>query len=197
MDYPENQRDFNKRIEREVSRLERMMEQELARRVALVGQRQNPRLARTIEDPNATPTYPAHGSTVFPAVFLSGGFTNTAGTQTGQYTPHREVLQCKVFTISGRYIPEDTVIQVWQDIGTDATYKGHWWTDYGGRGMRLGKPDSGISASSTGTVSIYSGVDHTDTSVNVTAYAIIALDAGKWVSVEEIDGVQHAFKIEC
>lgn len=67
----------------------------------------------------------------------------------------------------------------------------------GSQGMLLGKPDSGISAGASGTISIYSGVDHADTGENLTAYAIIALTAGKWVGVELIDGVYHAFKIEC
>lgn len=64
-------------------------------------------------------------------------------------------------------------------------------------GMLLGKPDSDISAGGTGTISIYSGADRTDTNENLEAYAIVALTEDKWVGVELIDGTYYAFKIEC
>lgn len=130
MDLHEVQRELNRRLERESSRLEQLIQQELAKRLAVLGRQQNPRLARTIADPAATPTYPEEGSgaNVFPIVFLNGGFTHTAGVQTGQFTQHRATPQCKVFCTNGQYLPEGSIIEVWQDRGVNATYPGEWWT---------------------------------------------------------------------
>lgn len=131
MDIHEIQRELNRRVERELSRLEQQIDQRLAERLAILGRQQNPRLARTVADAEEDPIYPAEdsGANVFPIVFLSGGFTHTAGVQVGQYNQHRETPQAKVFCLHGRYLPEGTVIQVWHDPGVDPTYKGKWWTD--------------------------------------------------------------------
>lgn len=198
MDYPQQQSDFNREVMRRLAEMERQQSQFFSPYQIQVGHRQNPKLAKTIADEDADPDYPAanSGATVFPITFLSGGFTNTAGVQTGQYTDHDEVPQAKVFCVTGKYIPEDTVIQVWQDIGTDATYPGQWWTDFN-RGTLIGKPDSNISANASGTISIYKGSDRTDSGINVTAYTIVALTATKWVTVEDVDGYYYAFKWEC
>jgi hypothetical protein len=63
--------------------------------------------------------------------------------------------------------------------------------------MQLCKPDQDIAAGDTDTVSIFSGFDRTDTSRNVEAYAIVAVEEDKWCSLEFIDGVYYVFKIEC
>jgi hypothetical protein len=132
MDFPENQKEFNRRMEAEVARLSRAVEQELAKRIALVNRQQNPRLARTIEefDENDDSTYPTEGSgaNVFPIVFLSGGFTDLPGVQTPSYKARRETAQANVCSISGQWLPPDSVIEVWQDRGVEALKKGEWWT---------------------------------------------------------------------
>lgn len=87
MDYREEQAALERHVQRELAAFERRMAQYFAQgsSAAITGRTQNPRLMRTIADPEADPTYPAEGSgaNVFPAVFLAGGFNPTAGVQTG------------------------------------------------------------------------------------------------------------------
>jgi len=185
-----------KEMQRHIAALERKNSAFFSRYEALIGHKQNPRLAKTVVDSQDTPTYPVNGATVFPAVIQSGGFTDAAGTQTGQYTAHDSTRQIRVFSALGHYIPVGTVIEVWQDRGTNATYPGEWWTAFC-PGTLIGKPDSGISANASGTISIYKGVDRTDSGNNVTAYTTVALTSGKWVTVEDVEGYYYAFKWEC
>lgn len=160
MDYPDSQRDFNRRIERQVAHLEQLQSQHFSKYAALLGHRQNPRLARTVVDSGADPTYPLPGSNVFPIVFLSGGFTDAAGAQTGQYTAHDTSPQAHVLCITGNYIPVGTVIQAWQDRGVDSGYPGEWWTPYKAdlpTGVRF-RNDSGESAPAYAVMRVTGGV---------------------------------------
>lgn len=196
MDYKADYEARIRYLERQVARLVERDSQHFSRYAPQVGHHRIVRLAKTCTDAGDTPTYPVNGATVFPAIFQSGGFTDAAGSQTGQYTAQDSTRQVRVFSVLGHFIPVNTVIKVWQDIGSDASYPGMWWTDYT-PGTMIGKPDSAISANTSGTISIYTGSSRTDSTLNVTAYTIVALSSGKWVTVEDVEGYYYAFKWEC
>lgn len=155
MDYPEDQRDFNRRIEREMAELHRQQSQFFSRYQPQIGHRQNPRLAVTLEDADATPTYPVQtlGSSgnTFPIAFYSGGFTHTAGRRTAQFTQHKTTKQAQVHLISNNWVPPGTVLQVWQDRGTDESYTGEWWSDYIDH-MRIGVTTEPLAKNANGNV---------------------------------------------
>ncbi len=64
----------------------------------------------------------------------------------------------------------------------------------------LGKTDASHAKSASGTISIYSGVEgsESDTGVNVTAYnKFAAVASGKWVLVVSIFGRLYLAAAEC
>jgi hypothetical protein len=157
-DFHANPDDALRHIQREQARLERMMAEFYSHRTAIVGQQQNPRLARTLVDANADPTYPVQGidgGDTFPITFLDGGFTHTAGRHTAQYTAHRATPQAMVRVLSDNWLPIGTVLQVWQDRGSDASYTGEWWADHTDH-LRIGITIDPIDQDANGDVAEWS-----------------------------------------
>ena len=147
-------------LERELAYLRERESQHFSKYAALVGHRQNPRLARTIEDPNATPTYPlqsaasAGGGKAFPFTFLSGGFVQSTASQSAAFTQHDETPQAHVYSLTHNYIPVNTVIEVWQDVGTDSSKPGFWWTSFRDP-IRVGITKEAIAYYANGNVDEY------------------------------------------
>lgn len=114
----------------------------------------NPQLARTVVDPDATPTYPTHGvscAKAFPIVFLSGGFLEQAINQSAQYTLHASTPQAHVFSVTHNYIPVSTELEVWHDQGNDPNYPGRWWTVFRDP-VRIGITTEAIAKNANGRV---------------------------------------------
>lgn len=116
-------------LRRQVAFEDRIL-QLFSRREQALGEYRPVRLARTVADPTATPTYPADDSraNVFPIVFLDAGFVHAAGVQNTSFTDRWDKPQAFVCTLGGQFLPEGSIIQVWQDRGTDSAYPGEWWT---------------------------------------------------------------------
>lgn len=153
-DFHEDNEAFRRRIEREMSEYAQRMNELFAKRIAQIGPTQNPRLAITVTDADATPTYPTQGvagGNTFPIIFLSGGFTHSAGLKTPHYTQHRATRQGFVHCFSNNWIPPGTYLQVWQDRGVDATYPGEWWTSWMDT-IRYGKVTTTIAYNGQNTV---------------------------------------------
>lgn len=159
MDYKESQGDFNRRIEREMAMMRREQSQFFSKLTALSGHPRYVKLGRTVTDADAIPIYPEQGiaaSNCFPFQFLSGGFATTMGTQTPSFIAHESlsVPQATVLVLSGNWIPPNTEIQVWQDIGTESDKPGMWWTPYMDR-PRLGITAESIDKDANGDVTEY------------------------------------------
>lgn len=130
MDYAAELSAFKRATETQISVLKRQVSDLSSQRIALRDGYKQVRLAVTAPDPDQSPTYPIPGATVFPFIFLSGGFPDAQGTRTPAYTERRATPNVRCFATSGEYIPEGTVIQVWQDRGVDDANPGEWWTDW-------------------------------------------------------------------
>lgn len=154
MDYHADNTTVIRELKREVARLRAEQSQFFSRYAAQIAHRQNPRLAKTVADEQADPTYPIQGiggGNTFPIVFLSAGFTNAAGANNIEAVPHRTTPQAFVRIVSGNWVPQGVTLQVWQDRGTNGTYKGEWFSSYSDR-VRLGVTSGAIAKDANGTV---------------------------------------------
>jgi len=108
-----------RRMESEIARLSA----DLARLRATPADTARPqevRLARTYN----TGSYPGGGSdNTFPATFVDGTFTETAGNQTPTITERDTGNVAIIHNTSDDYIPVNTLIPVWRQGG-------RWWTTY-------------------------------------------------------------------
>lgn len=97
-----------------------------SQREQAVGDYKQVRLVRTI----GNPYYPEAGSgaNVFPIVFVDGGFAHASGLQVTNFTNRAAEAQAYVCALGGQFLPEGSIVQAWQDRGTDASYPGEWWT---------------------------------------------------------------------
>lgn len=165
MDYPSNQSDFNREVMRRLAEMERQQAQFFSKYQPQINHRQNPRLARTLEefDENDDSTYPEQGASNanlhFPVVFLSGGHLNENSSTGANFTAHDETSQNFVFSLTHNWIPPSTVIEVWHDVGTDTDYPGFWWTVFRDP-IRLGVTKTGIDNMANGTVDEYDSNDY-------------------------------------
>jgi hypothetical protein len=104
-------------LERELSAL-KSRSIDLPDRPALLGHGRQPRLAKTVAGGE---TYPSEGANVYWIKFIDGDYTESPGHQTLTATERQATAIAKVFNLSERYIPENTVVPVFWD-------RGHWWT---------------------------------------------------------------------
>lgn len=89
---------------------------------------------------------------------------------------------------------------LWKSSGTGSTDKWGLIQVGGWCSIMLGKTDSSHAKSASGTISIWAGVEgsESDTGVNVTAYnRFAAVGSGKWVLVVSIQGRLYLAAAEC
>lgn len=123
-------------------------------RKASGSQRRNPRLAITVADNGSYPVQGVGGGNTFPMILLDGGFADSAGRNTALIDLRSNVVQTRVYCLSQNWIPPGTVIQVWNDRGTDSSKPGEWWTPWTDN-LRLGKAETTIHAGGNGYVMEY------------------------------------------
>ncbi len=153
-DYSPEDRDRIRQLEREVARLQRDQSQFFSRYQPQMQHNRIVRMARTIADEQADPTYPIQGidgGNTFPIVFLSAGFTNEAGKNNLEAVAHDTTPQGFVRILSGSWLPQSSTLQVWQDRGTDADFKGEWFSSFADR-IRLGVTLQAIAEDANGNV---------------------------------------------
>ncbi len=168
-----------------------------------VWHRQNPRLAKTIADPDATPEYPAQGTSIpkiFPIVFLSGGHRGSASSDSANFSERREKPQAWVFSVTHNYIPENTVLEVWQDMGTTTNYPGNWWTVFRDP-IRIGITSAAIAYGANGNVVEYEP-DWTDESTVIQTWLCrnwcgYDLEANTQVFFSQRKGVAYIVNAGC
>ena len=71
------------------------------------------RLAKTV----SSGTYPSDPASVYPIMFLNGTFTETAGNGSATYTNRSAASKRVGFALSSDYIPENTIVTVFEQNG--------------------------------------------------------------------------------
>lgn len=146
------------------------------------------RLAITIEDSEADPTYPEPDDkpNTYPLAFVDGEFNETAGYQLPTITNNAidNKPEIRAFYVGEKYIPVGTIVLVYLVPGLDTTTSGEWWIDSGGIGILLGKADVTIANEAEGLVSWWNGTqgEEEDTGINFTCWNKFAsVPEGAWV----------------
>lgn len=200
MDYHADNTPAIRELEREVARLRREQAQFFSRYAALVGHRQNPRMAKTFDTAAYYPTQGVDGENVFPIVFVDANVTDTVGLQTVTYVDHDEEEQANVLSLYGNWIPPETYIEVWQQMGTDASKKLQWitaWKDH----IRIGRATTDIAVDEQGLVREWNPDNYdaeTDSDRDWTVRTLMGpIEADTWVFFYQHGSVAYAIAKAC
>lgn len=204
MDYSPEDRDRIRQLEREIARLRHEQSQFFSRYQPQMQHNRIVRMARTIADEQADPTYPIQGidgGNCFPIVFLSAGFTNEAGRHSIEAVAHDTVPQAFVRILSFSWVPESTELQVWQDRGTDADFKGEWFSSFVDR-IRLGITSEAIAKDDNGDVvewdtNNYGAEDESGTTWLCRNWCGYDLEPNTRVYFEQIGSVAYIINAAC
>lgn len=203
----------------DVMRLEQMVNELVRRQVAfedriqqLFSQRQHAiegyqqvRLVRTLEefDEEDESTYPLQGidgANTFPGVFVDGGYTNSPGNHVANYEDRWDTAQVNIFVPSLNWVPPGTILQAWNDRGTNSTYPGEWWTPWQDR-VRIGRAIADIGMGDNGNVREWLPDNYdpeTDSERNWYCRSLLGLsEANTWVKFVQIENVAYIIAKAC
>lgn len=160
---------------------------------------EQPKLAITCSP--ASGSYPVVNANVFPIKFLDCDYTATTGQRTLTQTARQAAQATVALFPSGNWIPNGTVVSVYQARGLGAADAGDWFILDGPKAF-FARLTADLTAPATGSAEVFTDNDSTDTllaTLTVKSGPLVldgvTLDEDTWVHVSW-DEIEDAWLID-